>query len=141
MKINTTNLTSALIISACLSGCSAYKALSQPGPADLSGIGIGTPRQEIFSRLGAPKMVDAAANGDKQDIFEFQSGMHQASKIRAVFYAAADVFTFGLAELILWPVEITMLESATCTGIATYDSKLKVESWYISNKKNSGQEC
>jgi len=38
-------------------------------------------------------------------------------------------------------VEITMLESATCTGIATYDSKLKVESWYISNKKNSGQEC
>lgn len=133
-----------IIITVCivmLNGCSAYKALTQPGPADLTGIGIGTPRQEIFSRLGAPKMVDVTANGNKQDIYEFQSGMHQASKVRAVFYAAADVFTLSLAELILWPMEITVLESATCTGIATYDDKQKVESWYVSNKKNSGQEC
>jgi hypothetical protein len=124
-----------------LSGCSVYKVLDQPGPADLAGIGIGTPRQEIVSRLGAPKLVDTSATGNKQDIFEFQSGMHQASKIRAVFYLAADVFTLTLAELLLWPLEMTAFDRATCTGIATYDSKYKAESWVVTDKKNSAQSC
>ena len=127
----------------CLSavGCSAYKAISQPGPADLSGIGIGTPRQQVIVQLGAPKMIDTAANGNKQDIFEFQSGFNQASKVRSVFYVAADVFTLGLAEIVLWPLEMTALDSATCTGIATYDSHFKVESWAVADKKNSTQGC
>jgi hypothetical protein len=30
-----------------------------------------------------------------------------------------------------------MLKSATCTGIATYDSNLKVENWMITNKDDS----
>ena len=42
---------SLLLICISLSGCSVYKAASQPGPADLSGIGVGTPRQIIISRL------------------------------------------------------------------------------------------
>lgn len=124
-----------------VSGCSIYKASTQPGPADLSGIGIGTPRQSVIAKLGAPKMVDSDSGGHKQDIFEFQSGMHQASKSRVILYLAADVFTATLAELVLWPMEMTVLESATCTGIATYDSKLKVESWQVTNKKESLQNC
>ncbi len=124
-----------------LSGCSVYKAATQPGPADLTGIGVGTPRQEIISRLGAPKMIDTAPNGNKEDIFEFQSGMHQGTKARVVLYLAADVFTLTLAELLLWPAEMTFMDSATCTGIAIYDNKSKVESWMVSNKKNSAQDC
>ena len=129
------------IIITLLSGCSVYKVLNQPGPADLSGIGVGTPRTILISRLGAPKLVDTSSDGHKQDIFEFQSGMHQASKVRAVFYVAADVFTLTLAEIILWPMEMTALNSATCTGIATYDDKYKVESWMINDKKDSAQNC
>jgi hypothetical protein len=124
-----------------LHGCSVYKVATQAGPADLSGIAVGTSRQIVISQLGAPKMIDTDANGHKQDIFEFQSGMHQATKVRAVLYLAADVFTLTAAELILWPLEMTLLESATCTGIATYDGKLKVESWMVTNKKNSAQNC
>ena len=124
-----------------LAGCSAYKAISQPGPADLSGIGIGSSRQSLIIQLGAPKMIDTAANGNKQDIFEFQSGFNQASKVRAVFYVAADVFTLGLAEIVLWPLEMTALDSATCTGIATYDAKFKVESWAVADKRNTTQGC
>lgn len=124
-----------------LSGCSVYKASTQPGPADLSGIGIGTPRQVVISKLGPPKMVDADANGNKQDMFEFQSGMHQATKARVILYLAADVFTLSLAELVLWPMEMTVMESASCTGLATYDSKLKIESWNVTNKKESAQDC
>lgn len=86
-------------------------------------------------------MVDNDASGHKQDIFEFQSGMHQASKARVILYLAADVFTATLAELVLWPMEMTVLESATCTGVATYDSQLKVESWQVMNKKESLQNC
>ena len=134
-----------IIIATCvvtlLGGCSVYKASTQAGPADLTGIGIGTPRQVVISKLGAPKMVDTDQNGGKQDMFEFQSGMHQASKARIILYLAADIFTLSLAELILWPLELTVMESATCTGLATYDVKLKIESWSVTNKQTSAQAC
>jgi hypothetical protein len=125
-----------------LNGCSVYKVLTQPGPADLSGISVGTKREEIISRLGAPKFADADKSGNKQDIFEFQSGFHQASKLRALPYLAADVFTLSLAEVVLWPLELTIMDSAACTGIATYDSTLKVQSCLVSSKESSsGQGC
>ena len=31
-----------------LSGCSVYKVLSQDGPADLNGLGVGSTRQELM---------------------------------------------------------------------------------------------
>jgi hypothetical protein len=133
-----------LIIAAILttlSGCSAYKAISQPPAADLSGIGVGTSRQDLISRLGSPKMIDTTQEGLKQDIFEFKSGAHQATKIRAVFYVAADVFTLGLAEIILWPLEMTAFDAASCTGMATYDEKFKVRTWMISDKHDTTQDC
>jgi hypothetical protein len=86
-------------------------------------------------------MIDTDAKGHKQDIFEFSSGMHQATKVRVVLYLAADVFTLTLAELLLWPLEMTLLESATCTGIATYDLNLKVQSWSVEDKKDTAQSC
>jgi hypothetical protein len=133
-------LISVLTISSLL-GCSVYKAATQPGPAEISDIGVGMPRQMLISKIGAPKMIDSDKNGHKQDIFEFQSGLNQASKVRVVLYLAADVFTLTLAELILWPIELTMLDSATCTGIATYDANFKIENWIVTNKNNSAQDC
>lgn len=125
-----------------LTGCSVYKAATQAPAADLAGIGIGTPRQEIMSRLGTPKLVDTAANGNKQDVFEFQSGFHGASKLRILPYIAADLFTLTLAEVLLFPMELTFMDSATCTAIATYDDKLKVNSWSVSRKQdNTAQDC
>lgn len=122
------------------SACSVYKAATQPPPADLQGVGIGTPRQELIQRLGAPKFSDTDAQGRKQDSFEFQSGMHGASKARIILYLAADVFTLTLAEIILWPMELTVMERATCNGFATYDQSQKVEMWKVS-KKDGVQEC
>ena len=113
------------------SACSVYKVLTQPPPADLAGIGPGTARQEIIMKLGAPKFTDSDSQGKKQDTFEFQSGMHGATKLRAILYLAADVFTLTLAELILWPMELTLMERATCTGLATYDQDQKVETWKV----------
>ena len=132
-----------MLICGLSSGCSVYKVLSQPGPADLKGIGPGSPRQELLARLGAPMMVDTDQHGHKLDVFQFQSGFHHASKIRAIPYLAADVFTLTLAELILWPIEMTALESAVCNGTATYDANLKVASWFVSRTSDSSgiQDC
>ena len=114
--------------------CSVYKASTQPPPADLKGIGIGTPRQEIIMRLGAPKFSDSDQEGRKQDSFEFYSGLHSASKARVILYLAADVFTFTLAEIILWPIEMTVMEKAVCIGYAIYDSSQKIVEWKVSQK-------
>ena len=122
------------------SACSVYKAATQPPPADLQGIGVGTPRQELIQRLGAPKFSDTDAQGLKQDSFEFQSGMHGASKARIILYLAADLVTICLAEIILWPLELTVMESAVCNGFATYDQSQKVEAWKVS-KKGGVQDC
>ena len=122
------------------SACSIYKAATQPPPADLSGIGIGTPRQELIQRLGAPKFSDTDPQGRRQDSFEFQSGMHGASKARIILYLAADIVTLTLAEIILWPMELTVMESAVCNGFATYDQSHKVEAWNVS-KKDGVQGC
>ena len=133
----------SLILIGLLEGCSVYKVLSQPGPAELEGIGPGSSRAELLSRFGAPLMVDNDSKGNKLDVFQFQSGHHQASKIRALPYLAADVFTLTLAELILWPIELTALETATCTGAATYDANLRVVTWIVNRKTDSSgvQDC
>jgi len=116
------------------SSCSVYKASTQPGPADLTGLGIGSQRQEVIMRLGAPKFSDADPQGRKQDTFEFESGLHQGSKARVILYLAADVFTLTLAEIILWPMELTVLERAKCIAFVTYDPTQKVETWKVSQK-------
>lgn len=115
-------------------GCSVYKASTQPGPADLTGLGIGSRRAEVISRLGAPKFSDSDPEGRKQDTFEFESGLHQASKARIILYLAADVVTLTLAEIILWPMELTVMERAKCIAFATYDPKHLVEVWNVTQK-------
>ena len=121
------------------SACSIYKAATQPPPADLNGIGIGTPRQELIMRIGVPKMSETDKDGHKQDTFEFYSGMDSVSKIRVIPYIAADLFTLTLAELILWPMELTLMDKATCQGYAVYDADNKVQEWKVAQK--DGVQC
>jgi hypothetical protein len=124
------------------SACSVYKAVSQPPPADLTGIGAGTTRTELINRFGAPKFSETDQIGKKHDVFEFESGFHQGSKARVIPYLAADFFSLGLAELILWPAELTLLESAKCIANVSYDEAQKVEHWALSQKGgNQMQGC
>ena len=85
-------------------------------------------------RLGAPKFSDTDPEGRNQDFFEFYSGFHSASKARVILYAAADVVTLALAELILWPLELTVMDKASCNGYAVYDGSHKVVEWRVSQK-------
>ena len=139
MKTHIVSFTMVLAILA-YSACSVYKAATQPGPAKLTGLGVGSPRMELITKLGPPKFSDTDAHGRKLDTYEFQSGFNQASKVRIIPYLAADLFTLGLAELILWPMELTVMERATCIAIATYDPSQIVETWSVT-KKNGVQGC
>ena len=89
---------------------------------------------EVITRLGAPKFSDTDPQGQKQDTFEFESGLHQASKARVILYLAADIVTLTLAEIILWPMELTVLERAKCIAVVTYDPSQKVETFNVTQK-------
>lgn len=135
-------LTTTLVILTTLNGCASYQAMQQPSPADLEGVGPGASRQVLINKLGAPKLTDNAADGKKQDIFEFQSGYSPVSKLRVIPYLAADVFSAFLSELVFWPLELTAMSAATCTGVATYDANYKVSTWAVKKKDdNSAQGC
>ena len=49
---------SVIMVCFFLGGCSVYQAAIQSGPADLSGIGLGTPRITMISKLGACRIID-----------------------------------------------------------------------------------
>jgi len=123
-----------VIIMLTSSSCSVYKVVTQPPPADLSALSIGTPREEVIGRFGVPRSSETDPAGKKQDLFKFESGFHQGSKVRIIPYLAADAFTFGLAEPILWAAELTLLERATCIAKVTYDASGKVENWELYEK-------
>lgn len=129
-------------IALCMTnGCSVYKVLSQPEPANLSGLGIGSKRDEIITRIGAPKFSDTNKDGHKQDVFEFQSGTDNLSRMRALFYLGGDVVTASLAEVVFWPIELTLLEAAQCQAVVSYDTDYVAKTWILTNKKNSSQKC
>ena len=128
-----------VILTLCLflfvhNACSISRAANQPPPADLQGLGVGTSRLEVIQRLDAPKFSETDAEGKKQEAYEFQSGMHGASKLRIIFYLAGDIVTLGLAEFIFWPIELTLLKSATCNATVTYDTSQKAETFHLSQK-------
>jgi hypothetical protein len=117
-----------------------YKAATQAPAVDLTSIGVGTPRLEVIGRLGAPTIATTNPSGTKEDIFNFVSGLHGAAKARIILYLAADVFTLTLAELVLWPIEMTAMEAASCTAFASYDEAATIRVFKVT-KKNGLQGC
>ena len=95
-----------VIVLCCLGGgCSVYAAAHQPGKRDLSVLDPGTPRSTVISVLGAPVYTENRDAG-RTDLFAFTQGFTDAHKaIRAAGHGVADVFTFGLWEVVGTPVE------------------------------------
>jgi hypothetical protein len=102
-------------------GCSIYKAATAPPPVAVDRVTVGTSRAEVMSVFGSPKNTDSAISG-KTDIYEFIDGNNGASKLRILPYIAADVFTLGLAELVLWPLELSVLQGSEGRAVVTFDA-------------------
>jgi hypothetical protein len=91
-----------------VSGCSVVMAARQPSKKDLDVLEKGTPKVTVRSELGRPTSVDDDPGGDYcHETYAFEQGYSGWAKGgRATFHLAADVFTFGLWEIIGTPTEL-----------------------------------
>ena len=90
-----------------LSGCSVYMEATRPSPIDLGKFHPGDSRASVTDQLGAPVTSSTGAGGTSCDLYLlYITGYGYGGKVPlAVAEAAADVFTIGLAEIVLSPTE------------------------------------
>jgi hypothetical protein len=97
----------ALLAGLSLCSCSPVLEATRPAPVDLARFTPGEPRTAIMDTLGTPQ-GGSAAQGDRScDYYRLHtSGPGDAGKgAIAAGEVVADVFTLGLAEVVLTPVE------------------------------------
>jgi len=123
-----------LFIATVVPGCSIYKAATAPPPVAVDNIKAGSSRAEVMSIFGMPKTSDMVVSNERTDVYEFVDGNHEASKLRIIPYIGADVFTLGLAELVLWPVEIALLQGSEGRAVVTFDQENKAKSVMVTRK-------
>ncbi len=101
----------AISIAACAlltaTACSVGMESSRPAPVDLSQFSSGESRQQVRQELGTPAGAFVDQDGAHCDTYNlYTHGYGGAVKAPiAIGEIAADVFTLGLAELVLTPVE------------------------------------
>jgi len=107
----------ALVLVACLSGCSVFMAASSNKDIDLSSIHAGSStRHDVDKILGKPIRFDRKSYGDEAT-YQYFTG-DQASYGRAALYVGLDIITFGFAEIVTSPIE--SLQGDKHTLIITY---------------------
>ena len=128
----------AAILAATLTqGCSIYMAATAPPPVAVSNIKGGSTRAEVMSVFGMPKKSDVAQSNERTDVYEFVDGNHEGTKLRIIPYAGADFFTLGLAELVLWPMELALLQGSEGRAVVTYDQENRAKSVIVTKKNGS----
>ena len=127
-------LMTTLLIAVVTPGCSIYKAATAPPPVAVDHIKVGSTRAEAFAVFGMPKTSDLAQSNDRTDVYEFIDGNQSATKLRIIPYIGADFFTIGLAELVLWPMEIALLQGSEGRAVVTYDQDNKVKQVMVTKR-------
>jgi len=127
--------TIVLSCSVFLSGCSVYMATNQPAKKDLSILKEGTPREFVLAEFGVPVFSEKEA--DKRfEIYRFYEGSAKGWKTsRALFHAAADVFSLGLWELVGTPAEMAVKGNKLAAKVI-YDENDRIVSAEISEGPN-----
>ena len=95
------------VILCFVSGCSVYMEATRPTPVDLEKFHPGDSRSSITQELGSPVTTSKGAGDTSCDLYLlYTKGYGVAGKAPiAVTELAADVFTVGLAEIVLSPTE------------------------------------
>src|SRR5271167_1917221 len=96
-----------LLLASWIAACSVYMEATRPTPIDTGDYPAGMTRDEVITKLGPPYNTMTEADGATCDYYKlYTRGYGAGGKIPiAVTEAAADVFTGGLAEIILTPTE------------------------------------
>jgi len=78
---------------------------TQPSSKNISLFRVGTPKSLIMAEFGAPTGTQTKS-GKVYEIYAFKNGVPAGVKATKAFcWAAADVLTLGLAEVVGTPVE------------------------------------
>jgi outer membrane protein assembly factor BamE (lipoprotein component of BamABCDE complex) len=102
-------------------GCSVWMATHQEPHHDLNVLKPGHSRSQVLAELGQP-MNSETRGGQRVDIFAFTQGQDGVFNVgRAVGHGAADVFTFGLWEVVGTPTEM-ILKGDKLAYEVTYDA-------------------
>jgi len=123
-----------LLMAFAAPGCSIYKAATAPPSVAVDIVKVGSTRPQVMSVLGTPKTTDVAKSNERTEVYEFIDGNNGASKLRIVPYIAADLFTIGLAELVLWPLELTALQGSEGRAVVTYDQEDRARTVLITKR-------
>ena len=96
-----------LLLAGWMAACSVYMEATRPTPIDTGDYPAGMTRDEVITKLGPPYNTMTESDGATCDYYKlYTRGYGAGGKIPiAVTEAAADVFTGGLAEIILTPTE------------------------------------
>ena len=101
-------------------------AAKQPSKKNMDVLNAGTSRATVIAEFGAPIHSETDQDGNKVDIFKFIQGYSKGVKAsRALFHGAADIFTFGLWEVIGTPVE-SIADGTEVKVQVTYDANDRV---------------
>jgi len=116
----------AFLLASYAFACSVYMEATRPTPVDLNEYQEGMTRDAVLEKLGAPDTTAAESDGTSCDFYKlYTRGYGAGGKIPiAIAEGAADVFTIGLAEIVLTPTEgVTKNEKHPVT-ICYKDQKL-----------------
>jgi hypothetical protein len=130
-------LMALLLMATAAQGCSIYKAATAPPSVPVDHVKAGSTRFEVMSVFGVPKSSDVAQSNERTDVYEFIDGNSEAAKLRIIPYIGADLFTLGLAELVLWPIEIAALQGSEGRAVVTYDQENRVKTMLVTKKDGS----
>lgn len=109
-----------------LGGCSVYMEATRPTPVALDDYQSGQSRDSVLERLGAPESTATESDGASCDFYRlYTRGYGAGGKIPlAVAEGAADVFTLGLAEVVLTPTEGVTKNEKHPVAICYKDNKI-----------------
>lgn len=118
------------------SGCASWVALNQPAPTDDELIAVGMHRAEVETLLRTGGSAYDEPNGHTRVRYQYSDGVHQGSKARIIVYLAADFFTLFLSELVFWPIELAVEQSAERTGEADYNESNRLDHFRAMKRRN-----
>jgi hypothetical protein len=105
---------------------SVFMAAQLPDKKDLNVLKPGVPRSVVIAEMGAPSSYDEL-EGTRTEVYKFKQGYSTPNKIsRAVFHGTADLFTWGLWEVVATPTEYCFSGTDTIVMVA-YDGSNRVE--------------
>lgn len=119
-----------VVLAACivlnLTGCSVFMAAQLPDKKDLNVLKPGVPRSVVIAEMGTPSSYDEL-EGTRTEVYKFKQGYSAPNKItRAVFHGTADLFTWGLWEVVATPAEYCFSGTDTIVMVS-YDAANRIE--------------